>query len=294
MIRDYAQLIRLPAMFTVFSNVIAAHLIAVIYWSGDDVTINQSGTLLLTILASLCLYHAGMVLNDCYDYDIDHHERPERPLPSGRVARKTAWLIAFTMLLLGFIFASLISIQTATIAAILVVAIIAYDSGPRQGWRAAINMGLCRYFNWLMAISAIGLNWELALMPIPVLCYVTALTRISQDEVQANSPEIILKAAGLILAGSCCWLIWFIFGLFNFHLALIALAIALTLLALRFLHVYQDYNPASVKAIVSALLFGIIPLDALLLLSSGQIMAAVLLLLLLFPGKLAGRFIYIT
>jgi len=294
MFRDYAQLIRLPAMFTVCSNVIAAHLIAVVYWSGVGVGIVQSTTLLLTMLASLCLYHGGMVLNDCCDYDIDRHERPERPLPSGKVKRKTAWLIAFTMLLLGFIFAALISFQTATISAILVVAIIAYDGGPRQGWRAAINMGICRYLNWLMAISAIGLNWELALLPIPILCYVTALTRISQDEVQATSPTMILKAAGLILAGSCCWLAWFIFGLFNYHLALIALVAVLILLALRFLSLYRDYNPDSVKSIVSTLLFGIIPLDALLLLSSGQIMAAVLLLLLLFPGKLAGRFIYVT
>ena len=37
-------------------------------------------------LASVCLYWAGMALNDWADRDLDAVERPERPIPSGRVA----------------------------------------------------------------------------------------------------------------------------------------------------------------------------------------------------------------
>ncbi|GII34849.1 SCO3242 family prenyltransferase [Planotetraspora mira] len=36
-------------------------------------------------LSSVCLYWAGMALNDYADRDLDARERPERPIPSGRV-----------------------------------------------------------------------------------------------------------------------------------------------------------------------------------------------------------------
>ena len=34
-----------------------------------------------------CLYAAGMVLNDAFDAELDARERPERPIPSGRISR---------------------------------------------------------------------------------------------------------------------------------------------------------------------------------------------------------------
>ncbi|NEB17053.1 UbiA family prenyltransferase, partial [Streptomyces coelicoflavus] len=40
---------------------------------------------LLAIGSSLCLYEAGMALNDWADREEDAVERPHRPLPSGRV-----------------------------------------------------------------------------------------------------------------------------------------------------------------------------------------------------------------
>jgi 4-hydroxybenzoate polyprenyltransferase len=37
----------------------------------------------LLAMASACFYTSGIVFNDCFDYDLDCVERPERPLPSG-------------------------------------------------------------------------------------------------------------------------------------------------------------------------------------------------------------------
>ena len=42
--------------------------------------------LLLLAAASSLLYAAGVVLNDVFDLEIDRHERPERPIPSGRIS----------------------------------------------------------------------------------------------------------------------------------------------------------------------------------------------------------------
>lgn len=294
-IRSYAQLMRLPAIFTVCSNIIAAHLVAVGYWavSGDIASI-QPNTFLSTLLASICLYHGGMVLNDCFDFERDQRERPERPLPAGKISLKTAWLSGWGLLVLGVIFASLSGILTLFIALALALAILAYNAGQRQGWVAASKMGLCRYLNWLMAMSAIGLNTDLAMLAIPVFCYVTALTRISQEEAEAADRRALMQAASVIVMGALFWLAWFATGLFSGLLGALALLIALILLGHRIIRLSSEFTPESIQAVVGALVFGIIPLDAMLLLSSGQTLAALLLLLLLFPGRFLGRFLYVT
>src|SRR5262245_41794258 len=47
----------------------------------------------LLLLASACLYWGGMVWNDYFDREQDYRERPERPIPSGRVSlREAYWL----------------------------------------------------------------------------------------------------------------------------------------------------------------------------------------------------------
>ncbi len=54
------------------------------------------------VVAGLCLlYLFGMVLNDLLDRDVDAHERPARPLPSGRVAMRPAILLAATLVATG-------------------------------------------------------------------------------------------------------------------------------------------------------------------------------------------------
>ncbi|NEC73471.1 UbiA family prenyltransferase, partial [Streptomyces rochei] len=71
-----AELLRLPALFTVPGDALA----------GAAATGARPGRrTLLAIGSSLCLYEAGMALNDWADRAEDAVERPHRPLPSGRV-----------------------------------------------------------------------------------------------------------------------------------------------------------------------------------------------------------------
>ena len=54
------------------------------------------------VVAGICLlYLFGMVLNDLLDRDVDAHERPGRPLPSGRVGLRPAILLAATLVSTG-------------------------------------------------------------------------------------------------------------------------------------------------------------------------------------------------
>ncbi|HQR41690.1 MAG TPA: UbiA family prenyltransferase, partial [Gemmatales bacterium] len=79
MLQALAQLIRLPNVFTAPADVIAGAALAGLTLSSSSTNIE----ILLTCLASACAYAAGMIMNDLVDYQVDAHERPERPLPSG-------------------------------------------------------------------------------------------------------------------------------------------------------------------------------------------------------------------
>ncbi|MET9971068.1 SCO3242 family prenyltransferase, partial [Streptomyces sp. NPDC006356] len=51
--------------------------------------------------SSVCLYWAGMALNDYADAAVDSVERPGRPVPSGRVPRRTALAVAGSLTAVG-------------------------------------------------------------------------------------------------------------------------------------------------------------------------------------------------
>src|SRR5437868_8098899 len=79
--RAYAQLVRLPNVFTALADIglgaLATHALP-----------GAWPTVVWLLLSSACLYCGGMVWNDFFDVEQDRRERPFRPLPSGRVARR--------------------------------------------------------------------------------------------------------------------------------------------------------------------------------------------------------------
>src|SRR4051794_12595089 len=84
--RTLGQLFRLPAVFTAMSDIAMGALVA---WSLGSSTASLPAFLLL-LVASSCVYLAGMVLNDVADAEVDRRERTGRPIPSGRISRKNA------------------------------------------------------------------------------------------------------------------------------------------------------------------------------------------------------------
>src|SRR5262249_37415304 len=112
------------------------------------------------LLASGCLYCAGMVWNDYFDLAVDRRERPFRPLPSGKIPLATARALGFGLMLAGVAFAALAgwssegwSSEPAMMAAFLVAAILAYDGWLKQTPIGPLSMGACRFLNVLLATS---------------------------------------------------------------------------------------------------------------------------------------------
>ncbi len=142
-LRALLELLRLPNLFTVPGDILVG-------WTASGITKEFPWE---CILASLCLYSAGLLFNDFFDAKIDAVERPARPIPSGRISRKTVGLLA-TLLTIGGL---LLAWQTWEIVLLLAGLILAYDGGLKKiPIVGIVTMGACRGANILLGATALG------------------------------------------------------------------------------------------------------------------------------------------
>src|SRR4029079_465451 len=101
----FAQLLRLPNVFTAFADIALGAAVGATVLS----TPSRSfwGAIALLMLASGCLYLAGMVWNDVFDRAEDAQARSFRPIPSGRVSVGTAIILGVLLMAVGIGFAGL-------------------------------------------------------------------------------------------------------------------------------------------------------------------------------------------
>ncbi|WP_258036934.1 UbiA family prenyltransferase, partial [Streptomyces sp. SM14] len=95
---DLAELVRAPAALTVPGDIVAGAAAA-----GRAL----DGRVALTAAGSVCLYWAGMALNDWADREEDARDRPGRPIPSGRVSPSAALATATALTVGGLTLAAL-------------------------------------------------------------------------------------------------------------------------------------------------------------------------------------------
>ena len=146
-LRDWCQLVRLPNVFTVIADTTAAFLLVAHQ-------IDPSGRYLLVIASVVFLYWSGMILNDLWDLEIDRQERPDRPLPAGRIQVSSARRAGWGLLLCGILLAAAAghlpvegadgSYLPACVAVLLAVVIVLYDGPVKRTPLAPPMMGACR------------------------------------------------------------------------------------------------------------------------------------------------------
>jgi len=88
-------------------------------------TLNHLDVLTVAISA-LLLLSAGNAFNDYCDYEIDRINKPQRPIPSGRVQRRGALIFAIVLLSIGAALGFLVNRYAALIALIVSSCLIAY------------------------------------------------------------------------------------------------------------------------------------------------------------------------
>ena len=202
------QLLRAGNVWTAVSNILAGFLLVRGQWQ-------PVGPLLALIAASVLLYEAGMVLNDVFDAARDALERPERPIPSGRIARGVALRLGLGLLATGWFFAWLASLLSGQatpwlIGLLLVVAIVGYDAGLKATWSGPIAMGLCRSLNVLLGASVaphLIAQPAVGVVAVGVGIYTCGLTWFARREAQTSGRRDLLLG-GLLLGGGLAVVAW--------------------------------------------------------------------------------------
>jgi 4-hydroxybenzoate polyprenyltransferase len=322
-LKSLLELCRLPNVFTAISNVLAAYLLT-------HRDLGDAAIVGLLLGASALLYTAGMVLNDVFDIDQDAQERPERPIPSGRVsetfAKRLGWGLLACGAACGWIVSGLLAalppeqslttgqiVTPGLVATLLAVCVVLYDGPLKRTPLAPLGMGLCRFLNVLLGLStaATGLfNWHVMhwIVAAGVGVYVVGLTLFARTEARERSSGLQLFAGMLVMVGGVALLgiftrfadnglrseevplrlvndmLWpALWGLFGFFVVR------------RCLPPVFHGTPAMVQFAVKQSIFAIVIFDAAIATATrGPVPYALLIVGLLIPMQLLGRWVYST
>lgn len=285
--RSYLQLIRLPATFSAWSNILAAHWIST---GGEP----RWGLLGLQIAIATALYWSGMVLNDCFDLAEDRVERPDRPIPGGAVTATRAWTIGWSLMALALLLGVIAGGATLWLTLFLALAVLLYDGLLKSGPLGPMAMGTCRGLNWLMGLSAAPLGHQSFWLPIPILLYTAGVTVLSRSETKGVERERTLFATLLLGSSLLAVLVLYLTGRLVDPWVVVGTGIGAAFLVHGMHRMAAEGSASAVRSQVRRLLLAMIPLDALLLLGAEHRLAALTLLLLLLPGRLLGRRLYLT
>ena len=245
------------------------------------------------LLATACLYAAGVVLNDVFDREIDRVERPERPIPSGRVPVAAAAWCGAILLAAGVLAAAFATAAAAAIALAIATAVLLYDAwGKRWLATAPLNMGLCRALNLLLGVAAVpaalAASWPLAGIP---LLYIAAITALSRGEVHGGRRRI--AAAALIsLSAALAALAWIALRSGDRAAAALALTVVLGWRVLPpFWRATATPAPAAIRTAVRRGILSLVLVDAAIATAyAGLLYGAAVLLTALAAGWLARWF----
>lgn len=301
----YARLLRLPNVFTAFAD-IAMGICVTIGVSSSTIDGEWLVRAFALLLASGCLYCAGMVWNDYYDLEEDRRDRPFRPLPSKKISVRTASQIGIALTAIGFAAAALSGLQSdgwhpagAIVGGVLVLAVLLYDARIKRTSFGPIGMAACRFLNVLLGLTLA----DVAALPmatrvhlaLAVGVYIVGVTWFARTEEKRSQPRVLRAAAFVMLAalvialavptrvpaGTASFLFPYLLVALGFWIGFPVVA------AIR------KPIPERVQAGVKRCIFGLVALDAILA-TAFVGTSGLLVLLLLPPALLLGKWVYST
>jgi heme O synthase-like polyprenyltransferase len=204
MLRQYLLLIRVPNLFTVPSNIMSG------YFALTPANNADLGQLISLIISSVFLYISGIVLNDYFDIEVDRKERPNRPLVSGRITKRSALIIAGASIIAANILAFLVSWASLVVSASLTAVIIAYNYRlKRNAVSNPLTMASARFLNVVLGgSSALDLSLimhqthmvlVLVFVGISLFLYTAAISVLSRKEI-ADPENPSLRSSWVAIA----------------------------------------------------------------------------------------------
>lgn len=261
--RDALLLGRVSNLPTVWTNFLAGAVLV-----GATLTVDVA---IAAVIALTFFYVGGMYLNDAFDAEIDAKERPERPIPSGRVSKNTVMTLGFGMLLLGTVGLGLAGSLSGTdwlpaLAGLgLAAAIVLYNAWHKGNPLSPFIMGVCRMLVYIAAALTLSsdLNGAVLVGALVLLAYLIGLTYVAKQEnigtVSNMWPLLFLATpvlVGLWQSSQSTWMWLFVAGL-----------LAWILFALKFI---RRAGPGDIPRAVISLIAGICIVDGLLIAGAGD------------------------
>nr|WP_246596730.1 UbiA family prenyltransferase [Streptomyces aurantiacus] len=177
---------RLPALFTVPGDALAGAAAA---------GARPNPRTLLAIGSSLCLYEAGMALNDWADQAEDAVDRPHRPLPSGRIRPAAALAAAGGLTVAGLALASRAGRRPLAVAGALAAMVWSYDLVLKRTPAGPLAMAATRGLDLLLGgVTSGGDTRKVVPSALTLAAHTLAVTTVSRHETQGGSPWAPLTA----------------------------------------------------------------------------------------------------
>jgi heme O synthase-like polyprenyltransferase len=222
-LRAWLRMARVSNTPTTVSNAVAGAVLVS--------TAAAAGTVAVVALAIALLYTAGMILNDVLDEEVDRRERPDRPLPSGLVAPRSALAAVIVLFVAAELLLALEGWKAAVAGLGLIGLIVLYDAWHKGNALSPLLMAACRAMVYVIAGFAVAdaLNTELWGAAALLFVYVVGLTQVAKAEgggIAARWPVLavlapaaywakelpdlgvaLLLAAFLLWAGYALWLV---------------------------------------------------------------------------------------
>jgi hypothetical protein len=263
--QTHIRLGRVSNLPTVWTNVLAGTVLA-----GRPL---EAGTLAALILSLSLFYVGGMYLNDAFDREIDAHERPERPIPSGLISAREVFSIGFGMLAAAVLVLVGVSVRRAPLpnwlpvaSGIALAAVITYyDAVHKRDPLSPLVMGFCRVLIYVIAAVAVAgaLPGRVVAAAAVLLSYLIGLTYVAKQETLAEYRNL--------------WPLAFLFAPFAYAAPSVAREPVAALIYVGFL-VWVAYaisllvrrGRANIPRSVISFIAGISLLDALLIAGAGR------------------------
>ncbi|OWV07411.1 4-hydroxybenzoate polyprenyltransferase [Micromonospora wenchangensis] len=188
---DLAELVRAPAALSVPGDLVAGAAAAGVL---GPRTAGLAG-------ASVLLYWAGMAANDWADRGLDAEERPERPIPSGRITPAAAAGVAAGLTAAGLGLAAAVGGRRAAAVALPLAATIwGYDLAAKNTAAGPAVMAACRGLDVLLGASP-GRPVRALPAALTVAAHTWTVTALSRREVSgadAALPRRTLAGTALV------------------------------------------------------------------------------------------------
>jgi hypothetical protein len=225
-LRAWAQLVRVPNTLTACADILAGFSIVAGAWSQNN---GMWPSMLALSVSSICLYWAGMVLNDVHDLEEDRAQRRKGPLVDQRISLAMATCVGWALLFGGVAMSGLAAYLVPAFdvgelgndsgfnkwfvvgaGVLLALTIVAYDSRWKATAAGPFLMGLCRGLNLLMGVLlGASFAWPDSTLWMAVIvavfghiCFVMGITLAARREAFLQQSTVRLKLAwGTSLVG---------------------------------------------------------------------------------------------